>query len=573
MISGLKSRIKIYRMLSVSALGLCIGTIASFSTIGFVELVEWLNQLLLVHSDSRNDIDSVTLHLVTIAILGGGGLLVGLMLRYGVKQKRSLGPADTILSVQLRDEPPDVRSGMVSTFAAILSLGCGASVGQYGPIVYLGTVTGQLARKLNLGISDIRSIVIACGVAAAISTAFNAPIAALIFTHEVILRHYSLRIFTAVTVASACGYIVANVVFKHPPLFLFEYHSGLYTGEFFLFALEGIFCGVIAVLFMKALQKSSEISAAIRIPAPVKPMIAGIVLALVAIPLPEVLGAGQEILRQASEPGSFTALQLWSLLITKLLVTAMCIGFGFAGGIIFPSLVVGILFGAFFAVTVPPFVLDQQIGLSIYAISGMVAVASPVIGAPLTALLIIFEITRNYEVTIAAMVTLVFANLVSYHWYGRSLFDTQLLKRGVDLSYGRDRAYLQHQKISEFDPKLLPILSTEATIKQIHENLDMGEVFVIVDEENQFIGAIETRVLSQLTNGRNIKELIDIDFLTFNEHTSLWLAMEKLRSFETANIPVIHSISGQYLGAISKTKVINNYLDAIHDLRREEHEA
>ena len=573
MISGLKSRIKIYRMLSVSALGLCIGTIASFATIGFVELVSWLNQLLLVHPESRSNIDSTTLHLMTIAILGGGGLLVGLILRYGVRQQRALGPADTILSVQLRDDPPDVRSGMVSTFASILSLGCGASVGQYGPIVYLGTVTGQIARKLNLGIADIRSIVIACGVAAAISTAFNAPIAALIFTHEVVLRHYSLRIFTAVTVASVCGYIVANVVFKHPPLFLIEYHSGLYTGEFFLFAIEGIACGIIAVLFMKALQKSSEISATIRLPAPVKPMIAGIVLALVAIPLPEVLGAGQDILREASAPGSFTAFELWTLLIAKLLVTAMCIGFGFAGGIIFPALVVGTLFGAFFATTVPPFILDQHIGLSIYAISGMVAVASPVIGAPLTALLIIFEITRNYEVTIAAMVTLVFANLVSYHWYGRSLFDTQLFQRGVDLSFGRDRAYLQHNKISGYDLTLMPRLESGTTVGEFSGNVDSADVNVVTNNDGKFIGAVATQVIRLATSDRKIEELIDSDFPVFYENTSLWQAMEKLRSCHAVNIPVIHSSNGEFLGAMSKTAVINHYLDAVHDLRREEHEA
>jgi len=113
---------------------------------------------------------------------------------------------------------------------------------------------------------------------------------------------------------------------------------------------------------------------------------------------------------------------LTTVLLGKIFVTVLCIGFGFAGGIIFPALLIGVLFGALFAISVPELLLDEYSGLSVYAICGMVAVASPVIGAPMTALLIIFELTRNYEITIAAMVTVVFSNLVAYHWYGRSLF-------------------------------------------------------------------------------------------------------------------------------------------------------
>ena len=115
----------------------------------------------------------------------------------GVKSRRPLGVPDTIYAVQLREKLPDPKSGVFSTLASIVSLACGASVGQYGPVVYLGSLIGQLTNRLGLNVRDIRSIAIACGVAAAISTAFNAPIAGLIFTHEVILRHYSLRIFTA----------------------------------------------------------------------------------------------------------------------------------------------------------------------------------------------------------------------------------------------------------------------------------------------------------------------------------------------------------------------------------------
>ena len=140
---------------------------------------------------------------MTIAVLTLGGLAVGLILRYGVDRKAPIGPVETIYAVQLHERLPSPVSGVNSTIASILSLGCGASVGQYGPLVYLGTLVGQIANRWQLGLRDIRSIAIACGVAAAISAAFNAPIAALIFTHEVILRPYSLRRFAAIRLSSA----------------------------------------------------------------------------------------------------------------------------------------------------------------------------------------------------------------------------------------------------------------------------------------------------------------------------------------------------------------------------------
>jgi CIC family chloride channel protein len=315
-----------------------VGLVAAFATAGFVELVQYLNDQLYISAASRANISGNALAFITIAVLTFGGLIVGLILHYGVAQKSSLGPADTIYAIQLREKLPTPLSGLSSTLAAMLSLGCGASVGQYGPLVYIGTLAGQITNRLPLGLPYLRSITIACGVAAAISTAFNAPIAALIFTHEVILRHYSLRMFAAVTVASACGYFVANVVFDHPPLFLVDIDGSFRAVEFLLFAVEGVACGVLAVALMKALKYSIQLSARLKIHAVLKPMLAGFVTALIALQVPEVLGAGEGVFREVILGNSYSADSLLLILLAKLLVTVICIGFGFAGGVIFPSM-------------------------------------------------------------------------------------------------------------------------------------------------------------------------------------------------------------------------------------------
>ena len=560
-------------MVSISLVGLVIGLTTAFATIGFVELVQYLNDILYVSASSRAGVADGRLWLITIASLTVGGLVVGLIMQYGVERKESNGPHDTIYAVQLHERLPSPISGVSSTIAAILSLGCGASVGQYGPLVYLGTLVGQVGNRIGFGLKDVRNIAIACGVAAAISTAFNAPIAGLIFTHEVILRHYSLRMFTAVTIASACGYLVANVIFNHPPLLLINFASSFRGVEFFLFALEGIACGMLAVLFLKMLRHTFLLATRINTPLALKPMFAGFILALVAMQIPEVLGAGQAVLNQATM-GLYSADSLLLILIAKLLVTVLCIGFGFAGGVIFPSLLIGVLFGALFALLVPEMLLDSYSGISAYAICGMVAMMSPIIGAPMTALLLVFELTRSYEITVAAMLAIVFANLIAHNWYGRSLYDHQLKLRGIDLSLGRERAYLMHHKVAEHVTASLPVVQQTANLGALRLKMteNSSASAVIVDHDNRYLGQVYQYQLLKLNDDASLTSIELQQGNTFNEDTSIWDAMEFMRGFIGEAIVVVDSASGLYLGAIPEAVVINAYLDAAQELRREEYE-
>lgn len=567
-------RQNIKRIAAITLVGLLVGFTTAFATIGFVELVHYLTEILYINPSSRADIKSEYLWLITIAVLTIGGLAVGLILQYGVKQGRAIGPPETIYAVQLHERLPSPWSGVNSTIAAILSLGCGASVGQYGPLVYLGTLMGQLGNRLPIGLRDVRSMAIACGVASAISTGFNAPIAALIFTHEVILRHYSLRMFTAVTVASACGYLVADVIFERPPLFLIDFESSFRGVEFLLFSIEGIACGVLSVVFMKLLQQGAQLSQHLQVPAAFKPMIAGFIVSLVALQIPEVLGAGQEVFRHASMGGDYSADSLLLILIAKLLVTVLCIGFGFAGGVIFPSLLIGVLFGALFAQLVPAVLLNEYSGISAYAVCGMVAVMSPVIGAPMTALLLVLELTRSYEITIAAMLAIVFSNLTAFNWYGRSLYDRQLAARGIDLSMGRERAYLMHQKVVSHVTESLPLVKPNTPLTELSRQMaaSSNASAVVVDADNRYLGMVSQH---QLHNHEDSARVSSIELQLgneFDQHTSIWEAIEIMRGYIGEANVVVDSNTGRYLGAIPKAVVINAYLDAAQELRREEYE-
>jgi CIC family chloride channel protein len=238
-------------------------------------------------------------------------------------------------------------------------------------------------------------------------------------------------------------------------------------------------------------------------------------------------------------------------------------------------MLIGAMFGALFALLVPELLLDSYSGVSDYAICGMVAIVSPVIGAPMTALLLVFEMTRNYEITIAAMVAVVFANLIASIWYGgRSLYDQQLAGRGIDLSLGRERAYLMHHKVGEHLRDCLPVVSQQASLAEASAQMSARQTasLVIVDDQQCYLGVVLQQQLVGLNASTSIAQ-IDLKTLPrFTEQTSLWDAMQVMRDYLGEAIAVVDSTNGRYLGAIPEAAVINAFLDATEDLRREEHE-
>jgi CIC family chloride channel protein len=565
-----------YRIAVISLLGVVVGGLAALAAIAFVDALVWLNHALLVSAYARVRYDGQPLLLTaaTLAVPTLGGLAVGFIVHRWVQERRALGPPDAILIAQTRQPPPTLVSGLASTLAALLSLGCGASVGQYGPLVYIGTLIGALAGRLERYLEDLRSIGIACGVAAAIATAFNAPIAGLVFAHEVILRHYSLRAFAPVAVAAATGHVMANVVFDRPPLFLVDFAGVDHGHEFLLFAAEGVLSAFLAAGFMMLILAAGRAAERLPLPAMLRPAVAGLAVGVVALQVPEVLGIGKEALRFATIDGAFRMDELVVLVVAKVALTALCIGFGFVGGVFSPALLVGILAGALYGMGLQQFVPLAQSGVVPYAICGMMAVTSPVIGAPLTTILIVFELTRNYDLTIAAMVAVVFSNLVAYRAFGRSLFDVQLRRRRFDLSQGRDMAILGNQPVSAYLSTNHVTLRPEDRVATLLARL--GETgrseAVLADRDGYYRGLARLQDALDRPGEDAISTVAVTDGVVFDESTTLWTAMTRMRDFIGEAVPIV-AADGRLLGVVPEAAVISGYLEAVHDLRREENAA
>ena len=553
------------RMAILTVTALAVGAAASFAAIAFVELVSLLNSALLVAPRARVQWEKLPWLVIaaTLSVPTLGGLAVGLIHRHLSPEHRPLGPPDVIRAVQFHRPLPDARSGLVSTLTAVLSLGTGASVGQYGPMVYLGALMGAAVRRLRLGVPNLAGIAISCGVAAAISTAFNAPIAGLVFAHEVVLRHYATQAFAPVTVASATGYVIANVVFERPALFLVEFAGVAHGYEFALFAVMGVLVALAAIGFMRLLLACGPWIAGVVAHPALRPGVAGLAVGLTALALPDVLGIGTETLRFATIEGAFGQGELVVLILAKIALTALCIGAGFSGGVFSPALLIGSLIGALFWTLTTGAGGIPTSGVAVYAIGAMMAFASAVIGAPLSCILIVFELTRNYDITIAAMVAVVFSNLVAHRLFGRSLFDVQLARRGMDFSQGRDRAHLAALPVRDLLSEAAVTMTPDDTSGQVAARLAAAgwrQAFAL-DADGRLAGVYSPSEGQQPAT------------LTFDDDTSLADAMERMRGFVGDAVPVVTRADGRYLGAVSEADMVSAWLDHVARIRKEENAA
>lgn len=561
------------RMILLIGIAVVIGTLAALAAIALVEVVSWLNRLLLVDPRARVQWEEVPgiVMLATLLVPTLGGLAVGLLHRHLSPEGRPLGPPDAIRAVQFRDRLPGARSGTVSTLTAALSLGVGASVGQYGPMVYLGAMIGGAARRLEWLVPNLAAIAMSCGVAAAISTAFNAPIAGLVFAHEVVLRHYATQAFAPVTVASATGYVIANVILHRPALFLVEFAGVGHGHEFALFAVLGMAVALAAVGFMRLVMRTGPMMARVVARPELRPALAGLAVGVTALALPDVLGIGTEALRFATIEGSFGRGELVVLILAKIGLTALCIGAGFSGGVFSPAILIGSLTGALCWTLVTDLAAVPTSGVAVYAICGMMAFASAVIGAPLTCILIVFELTRSYDVTIAAMVAVVFSNLVSHRLFGRSLFDMQLAARGVDLSLGRDRARLAAMPVVDLVGEAVAARADESPAAVSAHIAERGwrQAFV-VDGDGVLLGVYAA---GSGTGAQTVGDAATPAGLVLDDGVSVAEAMERLRGFVGDAVPVVARDGARYLGAVSEADVVGAWLDESDRLRREENAA
>jgi len=384
-----------------------------------------------------------------------GGLVVGLILTRFLRNGRTLGVADVIEARAVGDCKINTRDGLWSALAAAITLGSGGSAGREGPVVHLGaTLASWLEDKFTLAATTRRTL-LACGVAAAVSASFNAPISGVLFAHEVILAHYALRAFVPIVIASVAGALISRIHFGSFPAFVVpDYHISSYL-EFPAFALLGVTCAIVAVLFELALMVSDRISWRIKMPLWLRPACGGLAVGAIAVFLPQVAGVGYDATDKALN-NQWPLELLITLIVAKTIATSLTLASRMGGGIFSPALYLGAMTGSAFGLIASSVFPEIASNNGLYALLGMGAVAAAVLGAPISTTVMVFELTGGYEMTIALLLTVSVAHGLSHAALGHSFFHWQLSQRGLSLYEGPHKEIMRRMRVSRFMTTLEP---------------------------------------------------------------------------------------------------------------------
>lgn len=372
---------------------------------------------------------------VVVAAPTIGGLIVGLILVFWGVSERPGGVADVIEERAQSSDKMSFKRASISTLISLITLGSGGSGGREGPVVYYAAaVAKSLFKFFELPPSSRRTI-LACGVAAAISASFNAPIAGVLFAHEVILGHFAITAFVPLVIAAAIASVIASFWFGDMPLFILpEFHITSFF-ELPAFALLGLTCAIVAIVFQASLIGSEWLNRRVNLPTISRPVIGGFLVGLIALVFPEILGVGYEATSNVLA-NRYEVQLLIGLIIAKTAATAITLGAGMGGGVFSPSLYLGAMTGGAFGIIAAQFFPELASTPALYAIIGMGAVAAAVLGAPVSTTVMIFELTGSFSFSIAVLLAVSIATGLSQMTMGRSYFYWQLYSRGILLEAG-----------------------------------------------------------------------------------------------------------------------------------------
>ncbi len=506
-----------------------------------------------------------------------GGLLVGLMVRYLLPAGPE-GVPHVMEASALKGARMPLKNGVMAALVSATSLGVGASNGREGPAVHLGaTIGAQIAQRLRLS-ENLSRTLLGCGVAAAVAGSFNAPFAGVFFALEVVVGHYALSAFAPIVIASVAATVLTRAHYGDFPAFILPESTGIVSIlEFPAFVLLGVTSAAVAALFMWTVMAAQDAMTRLDPPRVLRPAFAGLAIGLVALQFPHILGVGYEATDMALKETLSLHLML-ALILLKIAATALCLASGFGGGVFSPSIFLGAMTGGAFGLLATMVFPELSSGQGAYTLVGMGAVAGAVLGAPISTILVIFEMSGDYKLTIAVMIGVVVASAIIEQTLNRSLFTWQLHRKGISLRGGRDMEFLGRIRIADVMKDDYLTVTADTGLEPLTDCLRRaryGEVFV-VDDDRRLIGVITTVDLMHADAGPDgevptAATLLHRDPPALQTGDDLHRAINLMEGAGESHLPVVETLESRKLvGFVHEHDVMLAYHRAIVEARAEE---
>ncbi|BAS25898.1 chloride channel protein [Limnochorda pilosa] len=511
---------------------------------------------------------------VWAAILGG--LLVGPMTYRWASEARGHGVPEVMEAVAVRGGRIRPRVALVKAVASALTIGTGGSAGREGPIVQIGAGLGSsLGQVLRLSEARVRTLV-ACGAAAGIAATFNAPIAGAVFSLEVILGEFSVGAFSMVVLASATASVVAWALLGNQPAFLVPPHELVSRGELAFYVVLGLLAALAARAFVDLLYRTEDFFERLPLRGLLKPALGAAGFGLIGLLLPESLGPGYPAI-EAALHAELAPLLLLALLGAKMLSTSLTLGSGGSGGVFAPSLFTGAMLGGAFGHLVHGLYPTVTAQPGAYALVGMSAFFAGATQAPITAILILFEMTRDYRIIVPLMLAAVVSTMTANALSRATIYTTKLIRRGVTLKGGRDVAVLEQLTVNQVMSRPAHTVRAEQTVRELVARMQQlrHNGFPVVDRGGRLVGVVTLQdVRDTPLDGRldrQVREIMTPDPVVAYPDDDLHAILDVLERRDVGRLPVVsRADGGRVLGVITRSDVLRAYNRALVGHRREE---
>ncbi|MDP7554716.1 MAG: chloride channel protein, partial [Nitrospinota bacterium] len=390
-----------------------------------------------------------------------GGLIIGPLSHFFPTEAKGHGVPEVMQSIALKNGIIKPRTILLRTFASAVCIGSGGSAGREGPIVQIGSSIGSaLGQLFNMSAERIK-ILVGCGAAGGIAATFNAPLAGVIFSMEIILGVFSISTFTPIVISSVTATVVAHAFHGNTPAFIVPSYQIVSYWEIIFYIILGLLSGLIAWFYIVTLYWSEDyFEKKINIHPVLKPAIGGLLIGCLAIFLPQIMGNGYEAMDMALN-GQMVWYITFILIFMKIIATSITLGSGGSGGVFAPSLFIGAMLGGTFGSLVHFIFPDITATKGAYALVGMGSVIAAAAHAPMTNILILFELTNDYKIILPIMASCIIATSVVRYLSKDSIYTLKLRRRGINIQQGREVSIMGSIKVGDvMDRKVETILET-----------------------------------------------------------------------------------------------------------------
>ncbi len=551
-------------------LGGIVGAIGGYGAVGFRKLIATFTQLgwgsfTRMEGQGLLAMAQAAPFWVKILIPAAGGLIVGIIVHFFAPEAKGHGVPEVMEAVALKDGRMRTRVFFAKAIASAICIGSGGSVGREGPIVQIGSGMGSvIGRLVKLSGARLRTLV-ACGAAAGIAATFNAPMAGALFSLEIILPEFAASQFIPIVVSSVIATALSRHYLGNFPAFGVPPYELLHYSELFLYLILGVLAGVVAYAFIRALYGMEDLFDRWKSPVYLKAAVGGAMIGCIGLLYPHIFGVGYDTISQVLR-GEMLGTILIALLVAKILATSITIGSGGSGGIFAPSLFMGAALGGLFGHFAHTLFPQITAFPGAYAIVGMGAVVAGTTRAPITAMLIIFEMTADYRIILPLMFACTIGLVISTMLSRESIYTLKLIRRGINIHAGKELNVLKSLKVSQVMHPEIELVSPSVPLAELVTRMMVSphvHLFVVAGN-NRVQGHISMEALRPILKDYETvcnvciaSDLMDRKVAVVPPGETLDMVMQLFGKFALEEIPVADR--GQLIGTVRKSDVIEAY--------------